>query len=126
MLGRIPNANNRPGEPGLLPRRRHPEYDWGYTVLCSRDYRLIMPSLQQYLEGKIVGLQTQKQHINSRLRIQDFEGQKLVERIAHYAVIELAVSPAGHVSQNDADFFVCLTSPRCSVSFWGSCFSPYK
>ncbi|KAH9966994.1 microsomal signal peptidase [Russula compacta] len=33
-----------------------------------------MPSLQQYFEGKI-----------------DFEGQKLVERIAHYAVIELAV-----------------------------------
>ncbi|KAI0251681.1 microsomal signal peptidase [Lactifluus subvellereus] len=33
-----------------------------------------MPSLQQYFEGKI-----------------DFEGQKLVERITHYAVIELAI-----------------------------------
>ncbi|KAH9995285.1 microsomal signal peptidase [Russula vinacea] len=33
-----------------------------------------MPSLHQYLEGKI-----------------DFEGQKLVERIAHYASMELAV-----------------------------------
>jgi ABC-type molybdate transport system ATPase subunit len=67
-----------------------------------------MPSLQQYLEGKIVGLQTQKQHIDSRVRIQDFEGQKLVERIAHYAVIELAVRPVGHVSQNDADSFFFL------------------
>ncbi|KAH9953035.1 microsomal signal peptidase 12 kDa subunit-domain-containing protein [Russula dissimulans] len=35
---------------------------------------VIMPSLAQYFEGKI-----------------DFEGQKLVERIAHYALIELAV-----------------------------------
>jgi len=33
-----------------------------------------MPSLLQYFEGKI-----------------DFEGQKLVERIAHYALIELAI-----------------------------------
>ncbi|KAF8497894.1 microsomal signal peptidase [Russula emetica] len=33
-----------------------------------------MASLRQYLEGQI-----------------DFEGQKLVERIAHYATIELAV-----------------------------------
>ncbi|KAN0133577.1 microsomal signal peptidase 12 kDa subunit [Lactarius tabidus] len=35
---------------------------------------IIMSSLQQYLEGKI-----------------DFEGQRLVERISHYAVIELAI-----------------------------------
>jgi len=34
-----------------------------------------------------------------------------VERIAHYAVIELAVGPAGQVSQNDADFFFGLTLP---------------
>ncbi|KAI9448745.1 microsomal signal peptidase [Lactarius psammicola] len=33
-----------------------------------------MSSLQKYFEGKI-----------------DFEGQKLVERIAHYAVVELAI-----------------------------------
>ncbi|KAH9173165.1 microsomal signal peptidase subunit [Lactarius sanguifluus] len=33
-----------------------------------------MSSLQKYLEGKI-----------------DFEGQKLVERISHYAVMELAI-----------------------------------
>lgn len=75
--------------------------------LIYRDYYLlIMPSLQQYLEGRIVGLPKQKQHIDSRLRIQDFEGQKLVERIAHYAVIELAVRPAaGHVSQNRRRLF---------------------
>ena len=78
-----------------------------------------MPSLQQYLEGKIVGLQTQKQHINSRLRIQDFEGQRLVERIAHYAVIELAVRPAGHVSQNDADFFFLFDFSQVFSFFLG-------
>jgi hypothetical protein len=56
----------------------------------------MMSSLQQYLEGKIVrSKHTKAECLDLILRpppkTQDFEGQKLVERIAYYAVIELAV-----------------------------------
>jgi len=63
-----------------------------------------MPSLQQYLEGKIVrSTHTEAEHLDLLLilppKIQDFEGQKLVERISYYAVIELAVRLLACVSK---------------------------
>jgi hypothetical protein len=50
-----------------------------------------MSSLQQYFEGKIVGSLINLLKFLYASKMQDFEGQRLVERIAYYAVIELAV-----------------------------------
>lgn len=91
-----------------------------------------MPSLQQYLEGKIVrSTHTEAEHLDLLLilppKTQDFEGQKLVERISYYAVIELAVRLLAMRFKTlfHADLFLFL-HPRYSLSFWDSCFSLYK